>query len=153
MALTYLVFRTHILSTILPAHDKHILQLAFKSKSNRHRIAAYNAIIKRLAARGLLVDLQILDNKASAAYKEAITFMGNAKFQLDPPDMHWQNWAVCAICTFKDHILAILAGDDSTFPLYLWDLLLPQAELTLNLPWQAMLVKRIQQEIQLINVF
>jgi hypothetical protein len=53
--------------------------------------------------------------------------------------MHCWNWAVCAICMFKDHFLAILAGIDSTFPPYLWDLLLPQAELTLNLLHQAML--------------
>jgi hypothetical protein len=34
-----------------------ILQQAFKSKSDRHCIAAYNAIMTRMAARGLLVDL------------------------------------------------------------------------------------------------
>jgi hypothetical protein len=37
-----------------------ILQQAFKTRSDRHRIAAYNAIMTRLAARGLAVDLQIL---------------------------------------------------------------------------------------------
>jgi hypothetical protein len=47
----------------------------------------------RLAARGLSVNLKILDNKASMEYKEAITFKWNAKFQLVPPDMHRQNWA------------------------------------------------------------
>jgi hypothetical protein len=41
-----------------------------------------------LAARGLSVDLQILDNEASAAFKQAITFTWQAKFQLVPPDMH-----------------------------------------------------------------
>jgi hypothetical protein len=51
-----------------------ILQQAFPTKSDWHRITAYNAIMMRLAAQGLLVDLQILDNKASAAYKQAITF-------------------------------------------------------------------------------
>jgi hypothetical protein len=93
----------------------------------------------RLAARGLSVDLQILDNKASAAYKEAITFKWNATFQLIPPGMHHRNWAEHAICTFKDHFLAILAGVNSAFPPYLWDLLLPQAKLTLNLLRQATL--------------
>jgi hypothetical protein len=44
---------------------------------------------------------------------------------------------------FKDHFLAILAGINSTFPPYLWDLLLPQAELTLNLLHQATLNPRI----------
>ncbi len=57
-----------------------ILQQAFKSKSDRYRIATYNAIMTCLAARGLLVDFQILDNKASTAYKEAINFKWNAKF-------------------------------------------------------------------------
>ncbi len=45
----------------------------------------------RLAARGLSVDLQILDNKASMAYKEAIIFKWKATFQLVPPDMHRRN--------------------------------------------------------------
>ncbi len=119
-----------------------IFQQAFKSKSDCHRIAAYNAIMTCLAARFFLVDLQILNNKASAAYKEAITFNWNAKFQLVPLDIHHQNRAECAICTFKDHFLAILAGIYSAFPQYLWDLFLPQAKLTLNLH-QAMLNPKI----------
>jgi hypothetical protein len=78
------------------------------------------------------------------AYKEAITFKWNAKFQLISPDMHRQNRAECTIRTFKDHLfLANLAGIDSTFPPYLWDLLLPQAELTLNLLCQAILNPRV----------
>jgi hypothetical protein len=120
-----------------------ILQQAFKTKSNRHRIAAYNAIMTRLAARGLSVDLQILDNKASMAYKEAIIFKWKATLQLVLPDMHRRNRAEWAIRTFKDHFLAILADVDAAFPPYLWDLLLPQAELTLNLLRQATLNPRI----------
>jgi hypothetical protein len=115
------------------ANGNLILQQAFKIKSNRHRIAAYNAIMTRLAAKGLFVDLQILDNKASAAYKEAITFKWKATFQLVTPDMHRHNQAERAICTFKDHFLAILAGVDAAFPPYLWDLLLPHTTLTLNM--------------------
>jgi hypothetical protein len=57
-----------------------ILQQALKSKSDSHQIAAYNAIMTPLAAGGLSVNLQILDNKASAEYKKAITFKWNAKF-------------------------------------------------------------------------
>ncbi len=87
-----------------------ILQQAFKTKSNKHCIAAYNSIMTRLAARGLAVDLRILNNEASATYKHAITVTWQAKFQLVPPNMHQ---------TFKDHFLAVLAGVDSTFPPYL----------------------------------
>ncbi len=120
-----------------------ILQQAFQTKSDHHRIAAYNAIMTRLAARGLSVDLQILDNEASSAYKQAITFSWQAQFELVPPDMHRRNRAERAIRTFKDHFIAILAGVDAKFPPYLWDLLLPQAELTLNLLRQSTLTPRI----------
>ncbi len=86
-----------------------------------------------LVARGLSVDLKILDHKANSAFEEAITFKWNATFQLVPPDINCRIWAEHTICTFKDHFLAILAGVDAAFPPYFWDLLLPQAELTLNL--------------------
>ncbi len=111
------------------AHGNLILQQAFKSKSDCHQIAAYNAIMTCLEARGLSVDLQILDNKASAAYKRAINFKWNANFQLVSLDMHCQNQAERAICTLKDHFLAILICANSTFPPYLWDILPLRAEL------------------------
>ena len=41
------------------------------------------------------------------------------------------------ICAFKDHILTILAGVAPDFPRHLWDLLLPQTKMTLNLMRQA----------------
>jgi hypothetical protein len=71
-----------------------ILQQAFKTRSDKHRIDAYNAIMSRLSAHGLVVDLQILDNEASAAYKHAITVTWQCRFQLVPPDMHRRNRAV-----------------------------------------------------------
>jgi hypothetical protein len=75
------------------ANGNLILPQAFKSRSNTHQVAACNASMMHLAAQGLSVDLQILDNKASAAYKHAITFTWQAKFQLVPPDMHCGNHA------------------------------------------------------------
>jgi hypothetical protein len=53
--------------------------------------------------------------------------------------MNCRNWVKRAICTFKDHFLAILVGVDAAFPPYFWDLLLLQAELTPNLLQQATL--------------
>jgi hypothetical protein len=119
------------------ADGNFILQQVFKSWSNTHGITAYNAIMTCLAAHGLSMDLQILDNKASAAYKQAITFTWQAKFQLVPPDMHCCNHAERAIWTFKSHFLSILPGVDPSFPPYIWDRLLLQAELTLNLLQQS----------------
>ena len=120
-----------------------IFQQAFKSWSLTHCIAAYNAFMTCLVAQGLSVDLQILDNKVSAAYKQAIIFTWQAKFQLVPPNMHRRNRAEQAIRTFKNPFLSILAGVNAAFPPYLWDLLLPQAELSINLLRQATLNPRI----------
>ena len=50
-----------------------------------------------------------------------------------PPDNHQRNLAERAIETFKNHFKSILAGVDDSFPIRLWDRLLPQAILTLNL--------------------
>ncbi len=60
-----------------------------------------------------------------------------------PPDNHRQNLAEQAIQTFKNHFKAILAGVDNTFPMRLWDRLLPQTILTLNLLRQSNAVPTI----------
>jgi hypothetical protein len=52
-----------------------------------------------------------------------------------PSGLHWHNAAKRAIRTFKNHFISSLVAAllDKHFPLYLWDKLLSQAELTLNL--------------------
>jgi hypothetical protein len=92
----------------------------------------------RLRARGHTVDHQVLDNKVSAKYIRTITEDWKATYQLVPPDIHCRNLlAERAIQTFKAHFLAILAGLSKAFPNYLWDKLLQQTELTLNLLRQS----------------
>ncbi len=44
---------------------------------------------------------------------------------------------------FKNRFLSILAGVNAVFPPYLWDLLLPQAKLTVNLLRQATINPKI----------
>jgi hypothetical protein len=51
--------------------------------------------------------------------------------------MHQRNKAEWMIRHFKNHFLSILAGVDTAFLLYLWDLLLLQAKLTANLLGQT----------------
>ncbi len=58
-------------------------------------------------------------------------------YQLVPPHNHHCNTAEKAIQIFKDHFIAILCGTDTSFPLYLWCRLLPQAEHTLNMLWKS----------------
>ena len=53
--------------------------------------------------------------------------------------MHRRNLAERDICIFKAHFLAILSGVDPNFPKYMWDKLLVQTELTINLIRQVTL--------------
>ena len=116
-----------------------ILVEPFKSKGDHHRIPAYDALMNRLKRRGLTVDMQFMDNEVSAKFLHNITDVWKCKFQKVPPDMHRRNKAERAIRTFKAHFITILACVDEGFPRNRWDLLLPQAELTINLLRQSRL--------------
>jgi hypothetical protein len=52
---------------------------------------------------------------------------------LCPPHCHRRNAAERSIPTFKENVVAGLSSVDPNFPLHLWDRLLHQAEITLNL--------------------
>ena len=104
-----------------------------------HSLLAYNKIMQRLCDHKLTVDLQILDNEASKEYKRVIKKKCNTSYQLVPPNTHRHNTSERAICTFKAHFIAILAGIAPDFPRNLLHLLIPQTELTLNLIRQATL--------------
>ena len=55
------------------------------------------------------------------------------QWQLVPPGNHRRNAAERHIRTFKNHFISILAGIDPDFLLHLWDKLIPQACITINL--------------------
>jgi hypothetical protein len=54
-------------------------------------------------------------------------------YQLVPPGIHHRNAAERAICTFKNHFIAGLCSIDKHFPLHLWDRLVPQVVIMLNM--------------------
>ena len=83
-------------------------------------------------ARGFQPKYERLDNETS---KELEDFMKleNISFQYVPPRSHRRNAAERSIRTFKNHFVATLCTVDKAFPLQLWDAILPQTELTLNL--------------------
>ena len=57
--------------------------------------------------------------------------------ELVPPGTHCRNAAEVAIRGFKSHFLSVLAGTAQYFPPSLWDRLLTQAEITINLLRQS----------------
>ncbi len=102
-----------------------------KDNKDNSMIKAYGALWGRIMKlRENKPSMHILDNEASTAFKAAIK--QNCNLQLVPPDTRHRNLAERAIQTFKSHFIAILAGVDPSFPMYLWDQLLPQTVLTLN---------------------
>ncbi|KAI2502091.1 Reverse transcriptase (RNA-dependent DNA polymerase) [Fragilaria crotonensis] len=109
-----------------------ILVAPMRSRTGPCILAAFQTIHARLVAAGLRPQLHRLDNECSVALK---TFLRDAEidYQLVPPRLHRRNAAERAIRTFKNHFIAGLCSVDKNFPLHLWDKLLPQAELTLNL--------------------
>ena len=109
-----------------------ILVEPMRSRTGPCILAAFTVIHARLVAAGLRPQLQRLDNECSEALKSFLTKEA-IKFQLVPPKVHRRNAAERAIRTFKNHFVAGLCSVDKDFPLHLWDKLLPQAELTLNL--------------------
>ncbi len=107
-----------------------------RDHSDKQMIKAYHALWERTTRKlKEKPKMHILDNEASAAFKAEIR--KNCELQLVPPDTHRRNLAERAIQTFKSHFISVLAGVDPTFPMSLWDRLLPQTVLTLNLQRQA----------------
>jgi hypothetical protein len=103
-----------------------------KSWSASEWVKAYDIFHQELTVKGFKPKIQTLDNKASTALKNSFT-VNNVDYQLVPPHCHRRNAAERAIRTFKEHFVAGISSVDPTFPLHLWDRLLPQAEITLNL--------------------
>jgi hypothetical protein len=76
--------------------------------------------------------MQRLYNEASLALRNYLTKQG-INYQLAPPHIHRRNNAEREIQTLKNHFIAGLCSVDPTFSLKLWDKVLPQATITLNL--------------------
>jgi hypothetical protein len=95
-------------------------------------VRAFDLLIQSLIIRGLKPHLQQLANEVSLALRKYLTKQG-INYQLSPPHIHRRNNAEREIQTFKNHFIAGLCSVDPTFPLKLWDKLLPQATITLNL--------------------
>jgi hypothetical protein len=87
---------------------------------------------QELVAKGLKPKLMKLDNEASKLLKDYL-YQQDIAFQLVPPYSHRRNSAERAIRSFKDHLIAGLFSTDKSFPMHLWDRILPQAVITLNM--------------------
>ena len=79
-----------------------------------------------------------MDNEVSEDLKK-YSEDSDIQFQLVPSNMHRRNAAERAVRTFKNNFIAVLCTVDPRFPFYLWDRLLPQVTMTLNMLRQSRL--------------
>jgi hypothetical protein len=96
--------------------------------------------------------LQILDNEASKLLVDYITGQG-IDYQLAPPHVHRRNAAERAISTYKDHFIAGLCSTDKDYPLDLWDKLIPQSVITLNLLRRSRINPQLSAYAQVFGAF
>jgi hypothetical protein len=104
----------------------YIKVFPMKSRSASEWVKAYDSIHQELSVKGFKPKLQTLDNEASTDLKNFFT-ANNIAYQLVPPHCHRRNAEERAIRTFKEHFVAGLSSVDPSFPMHLWDRLLPQS--------------------------
>eukprot|EP00804_Cyclotella_cryptica_P020074 CCRYP_014880-RH/>CCRYP_014880-RH protein AED:0.12 eAED:0.12 QI:0/-1/0/1/-1/1/1/0/1096 len=114
-----------------------ILLEPMHSRKDNEMIRAYDSLVKRLLRAGVTPRKHVLDNEISLNMKDHIRDTYKFEVELVPPGCHRRNAAEVAIRNFKSHFLSVLAGVAPTFPPSLWDRLLPQTEITLNLLRQS----------------
>jgi hypothetical protein len=118
---------------ILYDYDSNaILEKPIKDRTAPELLKAFQFMEQELVARGLKPNLMKLDNEASKLLKDYL-YQQDITFQLVPPYSHRRNSAEQAIRSFTDHLIARLCSTDKSFPMHLWDEILSQAVITLNM--------------------
>ena len=108
-----------------------------KSRKDAGMIRAYDVLVKRLQKAKIHPQKHVIDNKIFKNMKQHIKEKYKVELEMVPPGCHQRNAAKVAIRNFKSHYLSVLAGTTELFPLHLWDRLLPQTKITLNLLRQS----------------
>jgi hypothetical protein len=109
-----------------------ILAKPIKDRTSPKLLKVFQFIEQELVVRGLKPKLMKLDNEASKLLKDYL-YQQDITFQLVPPYSHILISAERASRSFKDQLIAGLCSTDKYFPMHLWDRILPQAAITLNM--------------------
>jgi hypothetical protein len=112
--------------------DNAIIAESIKNRTTAELLRAFQVMEQKINARGIIPRLTRLDNEASQLLKNYL-YEQDIIFQLVLPYSHRWNAAEDATRSFKDHLIAGLCSTDKSFPMHLWDRLLPQSVITLNM--------------------
>ena len=119
-----------------------ILTTPMNNIIEKKMIRAFKELTTDLKSRWFDPGFHIMDNEASTSIKKAMTNMG-IKYQLVPPSNHRSNNVEIFIQTVKKNFIAELCSVDTYFQLELWDIMLEQAPMSLNILWQSRLCPHI----------
>ncbi len=130
-----------------------ILVKPLKCCKDAELIRVYNALLLQLRQAGIVPRKHVMDNEISKTMKNHTCNECKLTLELVPPGCHHCNAAEVAIRNFKSHFLSVLAGVANDFPPSLWDRLLPQTEITLNLLHQSNALPNISAYAHLSGPF
>ena len=119
-----------------------ILSEAMRNRSSGEMIRAYQVLLKKLKMAGMRPKKHVLDNEISSDFKEAIR-ENKMEYELVPKGQHRRNIAEKAIKTWKSHAIGVFSGMDSKCPLFLWDLMLEQLDMQINMLRQSNVTPKI----------
>ena len=118
---------------MLEIDSNAILVKPIKNHKDEELTWAYRSMMLRLQRAGMIPRKHILENEVSEALKKIIQDGYKMQLEFVPTGTHRRNAAEVAIQNFKAHFLSILEGIAPDFLPSLWDRLLPQAEITINI--------------------
>jgi hypothetical protein len=110
-----------------------ILVEPMKNHKDAEMIRACNTLLLRLKQASIVPKKHVLDNEVSQNMKNHICDTCKLNMELVPPGCHRCNAAEVAKRNFKAHFLSVLAGVAIKFPPNLWNWLLPQTKIMINL--------------------
>ena len=124
-------------SFVLYSYDTNaILVEPLKNRTVQDLLRAYATIITCLSDRGYKPNIHFFDNEAPYILQQYNT-QQKIKYQLVPPHSYRRNAAERVIWTWKNHFISGLCMVNPNFPIHLWDRLIPQLVVTLDILWPS----------------
>jgi len=106
--------------------------VAMQSRSADDYLIAFKTTHDHFKRLGHNIKFQKMDNESSELV-ETFFKQANIIVEFVPPNNHRTNKAEPAIRDYKNHLISTLATTHESFPLELWDHVIPQVNITINL--------------------
>jgi hypothetical protein len=116
---------------LVSVFNNYIKAVPMRNREAGSYVEAHRSIREHFQLLGIAPTILRLDNESSNQLSTYLQSEG-ISMQFVPPNNHRANKAERAIRDFKNHFVSTLASVHPSFPMGLWDELIPQVELTLN---------------------